>query len=443
MIETIRNAWKIPELRKKILFTVFALLIFRLGSVVPVPFVDSDLLGRTLNNMGGIFALLGAMNGTAFSMAAVFALGVQPYINSSIIIQLLTVAIPALERLQKEGGEEGRKKLAAITRYTTVGIALLQGFGYYTMIRTTNSGALLDTAGLPGWWAGIVIVLSFTAGSAFVMWLGEQITEFGIGNGISIILFAGILSRGPSMISTIVTGVSNNLNGVTGEGQFNLPWWGAILIVVGMLAIVVFIVFITNAERRIPVQYAKRVVGRKMYGGQSTHIPMKVNMSGVMPIIFAQAIASLPATIGAFIPSAQQEGTGWNTFLKVFDTSGIFYMVVYFLLILGFSYFYSTMQFNPVEVANNLKKNGGFIPGFRPGKPTSDFIHKVLNKITLFGALYLAVIAIAPIITGNIIGVSSLAIGGTSIIIVVGVALETTKSMEAQMLMRHYKGFLE
>ena len=415
MIETIRNAWKIPELRKKILFTVFALLIFRLGSVVPVPFVDSDLLGRTLNNMGGIFALLGAMNGTAFSMAAVFALGVQPYINSSIIIQLLTVAIPALERLQKEGGEEGRKKLAAITRYTTVGIALLQGFGYYTMIRTTNSGALLDTAGLPGWWAGIVIVLSFTAGSAFVMWLGEQITEFGIGNGISIILFAGILSRGPSMISTIVTGVSNNLNGVTGEGQFNLPWWGAILIVVGMLAIVVFIVFITNAERRIPVQYAKRVVGRKMYGGQSTHIPMKVNMSGVMPIIFAQAIASLPATIGAFIPSAQQEGTGWNTFLKVFDTSGIFYMVVYFLLILGFSYFYSTMQFNPVEVANNLKKNGGFIPGFRPGKPTADFIHKVLNKITLFGALYLAVIAIAPIITGNIIGVSSLAIGGTSI----------------------------
>ena len=443
MIETIRNAWKIPELRKKILFTVFALLIFRLGSVVPVPFVDSDLLGRTLNNMGGIFALLGAMNGTAFSMAAVFALGVQPYINSSIIIQLLTVAIPALERLQKEGGEEGRKKLAAITRYTTVGIALLQGFGYYTMIRTTNSGALLDTAGLPGWWAGIVIVLSFTAGSAFVMWLGEQITEFGIGNGISIILFAGILSRGPSMISTIVTGVSNNLNGVTGEGQFNLPWWGAILIVVGMLAIVVFIVFITNAERRIPVQYAKRVVGRKMYGGQSTHIPMKVNMSGVMPIIFAQAIASLPATIGAFIPSAQQEGTGWNTFLKVFDTSGIFYMVVYFLLILGFSYFYSTMQFNPVEVANNLKKNGGFVPGFRPGKPTADFIHKVLGKITLFGALYLAVIAIAPIITGNIIGVSSLAIGGTSIIIVVGVALETTKSMEAQMLMRHYKGFLE
>ena len=440
MIETIRNAWKIPELRKKILFTVFALLIFRLGSVVPVPFINSDLLGSTLNSMGGIFALLGAMNGTAFSMAAVFALGVQPYINSSIIIQLLTVAIPALERLQKDGGEEGRKKIAAITRYTTVAIALIQGFGYYTLIKANG---LLNLGGMNGVWAGIVIVVSFTAGSAFIMWLGEQITEFGIGNGISIILFAGILSRVPSMILTLYTGISNNINGVTGDNVFNLPWWGAILIVIGMLAIVVLIVFITNAERRIPVQYAKRVVGRKMYGGQSSHIPMKVNMSGVMPIIFAQAIASLPATIGAFVPSAQVEGSGWNTFLKIFDTGSIFYIVVYFLLIRGFSYFYATMQFNPVEVANNLKKNGGFIPGFRPGKPTADFIHKVLNKITLFGAIYLAIIAIAPIITGNIIGVSSLAIGGTSIIIVVGVALETTKAMEAQMLMRHYKGFLE
>ena len=443
MIDTIRNAWKIPELRKKILFTVFALLIFRLGSVVPVPFINSDLLSNTLNSMGGIFSLLGTMNGTAFSMAAVFALGVQPYINSSIIIQLLTVAIPALERLQRDGGEEGRKKIAAITRYVTVAIALFQGFGYYTLIRTTNDGALLDTAGLPGWWAAIVIILCFTAGSAFVMWLGEQITEFGIGNGISIILFAGILSQVPSMVATLYTGIRNNLDGVTGEGVFNLPWWGAILIVIGMLAIVVLIVFIQNSERRIPVQYAKRVVGRKMYGGQSSHIPLKVNMSGVMPIIFAQAIASLPATIGMFVPAAQQEGTGWYTFLQIFNTTSVIYIVVYFLLIIGFSYFYSTMQFNPVEVANNLKKNGGFIPGFRPGKPTADFIHKVLGKITMFGALYLAIIAIAPIITGAVIGQSNLAIGGTSIIIVVGVALETTKALEAQMLMRHYKGFLE
>ena len=440
MIETIRNAWKIPELRKKILFTVFALLIFRLGSVVPVPFINSDLLSNTLNSMGGIFSLLGTMNGTAFSMAAVFALGVQPYINSSIIIQLLTVAIPALERLQRDGGEEGRKKIAAITRYVTVAIAILQGLGYYTLINSYN---LIDNAGLPGWWVAIVIILCFTAGSAFVMWLGEQITEFGIGNGISIILFAGILSRVPGMVMTVYTGVRNNLNGVTGENVFNLPWWGAILIVIGMLAIIVLIVFIQNSERRIPVQYAKRVVGRKMYGGQSSHIPLKVNMSGVMPIIFAQAIASLPSTIGMFFGKSVESEGGWGVFLRVFDTTSVVYIIVYFLLIVGFSYFYSTMQFNPVEVANNLKKNGGFIPGFRPGKPTADFIHKVLGKITMFGALYLAVIAIAPIVTGAIIGVSSLAIGGTSVIIVVGVALETTKAMEAQMMMRHYKGFLE
>ena len=440
MIETIRNAWKIPELRKKILFTIFALLIFRLGSVVPVPFINSEALGTTLNSMGGIFSLLGTMNGTAFSMAAVFALGVQPYINSSIIIQLLTVAIPALERLQRDGGEEGRKKIAAITRYVTVAIAILQGLGYYTLINSYN---MIDTAGLPGWWVAIVIILCFTAGSAFVMWLGEQITEFGIGNGISIILFAGILSRVPGMVMTVYTGIQNNINGVTGEGVFNLPWWGAILIVIGMLAIVVLIVFIQNSERRIPVQYAKRVVGRKMYGGQSSHIPLKVNMSGVMPIIFAQAIASLPSTVGMFFGKSVESEGGWGVFLRVFNTTSIVYIVVYFLLIVGFSYFYSTMQFNPVEVANNLKKNGGFIPGFRPGKPTADFIKKVLNKITLFGALYLAVIAIAPIVTGAIIGVSSLAIGGTSVIIVVGVALETTKAMEAQMMMRHYKGFLE
>ena len=441
MIQTIKNAWKIPELRKKIMFTVFALLIFRLGSAVPVPFVNTTLLGNYLNNMSGtIFGLMNALSGGAFATATVFALGVQPYINSSIIIQLLTVAIPALERLQKEGGEEGRKKIAAITRYTTVAIALLQGFGYYTLIKANG---LLNLGGMNGVWAGIVIVVSFTAGSAFIMWLGEQITEFGIGNGISIILFAGIVSRVPSMVQTLWLGVTNNISGITGDNVFSLPWWGAVLIVVGMLAIVVFIVFISNAERRLPVQYAKRVVGRKMYGGQSSHIPMKVNMSGVMPIIFAQSIASLPATIGAF--------AGWDTttegfgggLMRVFDTAGLLYSVIYFLLILGFSYFYSTMQFNPIEVANNLKKNGGFIPGFRPGKPTADFIHKVLNKITLFGALYLSVIAIAPIITQNLTGARNLAIGGTSIIIVVSVALETMKALEAQMLMRHYKGFLE
>jgi len=456
MIQTVRNAWAVPELRKKILFTIFALLIFRLGAAIPVPYINGDLLSQQLELQSGtILGLMNAMSGSAFSMATVFALSIQPYINSSIIIQLLTVAIPALERLAKEGGEEGKKKIASITRYTTVLIALIQGFGYYTLIK--NYG-LIDAGTLPALWVGLVIVLSFTAGSAFLMWLGEQITEFGIGNGISIILFAGIVSRFPQMIIDAVNGISiwNGIQkgAITAEGLLNAGYtaeqaevymdkalapWMIPVIIIGALAMIVFIVFISNAERRIPVQYAKRVVGRKMYGGQSTHIPMKVNMSGVMPIIFAQTIASLPATIGAFM--------GWNVensgMMRLFDTTKPFYSILYFFLIVGFSYFYASMSFNPVEVANNLKKNGGFIPGFRPGKPTADFITKVLNKITMFGALYLSVVAILPIITGNIFGYQSLAIGGTSIIIVVGVALETVKQMEAQMLMRHYKGFLE
>ena len=450
MIQTIRNAWAVPELRKKILFTIFALLIFRLGAAIPVPYINNIGLEMHLDSQSGtILGLMNAMSGSAFSLATVFALSIQPYINSSIIIQLLTVAIPALERLAKEGGEEGRKKIASITRYATVLIALIQGFGYYSLIK---SYGLIDNEGMPGLWVGLVIVLSFTAGSAFLMWLGEQITEFGIGNGISIILFAGIISRLPQMVSDMITGVTYYNNPLTEEAKakmteaaikqyeaLSLAPWMIPIIIIGSLAMVVFIVFINNAERKIPVQYAKRVVGRKMYGGQSTHIPMKVSMSGVMPVIFAQSIASLPATIGAF--------AGWTTensaMMRLFDTSKPFYSVLYFVLIVGFSYFYSSMTFNPVEVANNLKKNGGFIPGFRPGKPTADFITKVLNKITMFGALYLSVVAILPIITGNIFGYNSLAIGGTSVIIVVGVALETVKQMEAQMLMRHYKGFLE
>ena len=454
MIKTVRDAWKIPELRNKILFTIFALLIFRLGAAIPVPYINADQLETYLSAQSGtILGLMNAMSGSAFSMATLFALSVQPYINSSIIIQLLTVAIPALERLAKEGGEEGRKKIASITRYTTVAIGLLQGFGYYTLI---NSYGLVETEGLPAIWVGLVIVLSFTAGSAFLMWLGEQITEFGIGNGISILLFAGIVSRFPRMVSDIVTGLGYYNNPLTDEMKANMtetqiaayqnaalaPWMIPVIII-GMLALVVFIVFISNAERRPPVQYAKRVVGRKMYGGQSTHIPIKVNMSGVMPIIFAQSIASLPATIGAFAGWTTTSGGFGGALMNLFDTTKPFYSILYFLLIVGFSYFYATMQFNPIEVANNLKKNGGFIPGFRPGKPTADFIMKVLNKITMFGALYLSVVAIAPIITGNLVSYNSLAIGGTSVIIVVGVALETVKQMEAQMLMRHYKGFLE
>ena len=454
MIQTIRNAWKVPELKKKLMFTIFALLIFRLGAAIPVPYINTDGLREFLQGQSGtILSLMNAMSGSAFAMATVFALSIQPYINSSIIIQLLTVAIPALERLQKEGGEEGRKKIASITRYTTVAIALLQGYGYYSLI---NYYGLIDTAGMSGIWVGIVIVLSFTAGSAFLMWLGEQITEFGIGNGISIILFAGIVSRVPQMVSDMYVGVSRWMNPLSeetlaGMGETQRKAYESSLlhpaaipvIVIGMLALVVFIVFINNAERRLPVRYAKRVVGRKTYGGQSTHIPMKVSMSGVMPIIFAQSIASLPATIGAFAHwTVESEGFGGGL-MRLFDSSRPFYSILYFLLIVGFSYFYSTMAFNPIEVANNLKKNGGFIQGFRPGRPTAEFIMNVLNKITMFGALYLAVVALAPIITGNLIGIRSLAIGGTSVIIVVGVALETMKQLEAQMLMRHYKGFLE
>ena len=464
MIQTIRNAWAVPELRKKILFTVMALLIFRLGSAVPVPYIDRLALESYMEMQSGtILGLMSALSGSAFSMATVFALSIQPYINSSIIIQLLTVAIPALERLAKEGGEEGRKKIASITRYTTVAIALLQGFGYYSLI---NSYGLVDGGSLNGIWVAVVIILSFTAGSAFLMWLGEQITEFGIGNGISILLFAGIVSRFPQMVMDSISGVStwNSLNsgaiteetlteaGMTADQAAQYiqslkasavaPWLIPI-IVIGLLALVVLIVFIANSERRIPVQYAKRVVGRKMYGGQSTHIPMKLNMGGVMPIIFAQSIAMLPATIGAFAGWTTASEGGGGVMMRLFDTSKPFYSILYFLLIVGFSYFYATMQFNPVEVANNLKKNGGFIPGFRPGKPTADFMMRVLNKITMFGALYLSIVALAPIITGNIVGYSSLAIGGTSIIIVVGVALETVRQLEAQMLMRHYKGFLE
>ena len=440
MIQTIRKAWAIPELRKKIIFTLLILLIFRIGNAITVPYVDVGLLETYLDQMGGtILGLYNVMSGGAFAQATVFALSIQPYINSSIIIQLLTVAIPALERLAKDGGEEGRKKIQSITRYTTVGIAILQAVGYYFMMRNYN----LLASDATGIWPALVIIVTFIAGSSFVMWMGEQITEFGIGNGISIILFAGILSRVPTMVNSLYTGVSNWANGTeAADGVLVLNPALLVLLIVGILALFVFVVFISDAERRIPVQYAKRQVGRKMYGGQSSHLPMKVNMSGVLPIIFAQSIASLPVTIWTFI-GIPQEGTISRTIYDAIDTQSFIYMVVYFIMIIGFSYFYSTIQFNPVEIANNLKKQGGFIPGFRPGKPTVDFIKKVLNKITLFGAIYLGIVAICPLLLGKIVGSAYLGIGGTSVIIVVGVALETVKALEAQMLMRQYKGFLE
>ena len=443
MIQTIRKAWGIPELRKKIIFTLLILLIFRIGNAITVPYVNTDLLATYLDQMGAtILGLYNVMSGGAFANATVFALSIQPYINSSIIIQLLTVAIPALERLAKDGGEEGRKKIQSITRYTTVAIAILQGFGYYMMMQRYNLLAVSE----PTIWHALVIIVSFIAGSSFVMWMGEQVTEFGIGNGISIILFAGILSRVPNMVSGMISGVRywNAAKAGTELPENVVSLHPALIpvIVIGALALMVFVVFINGAERRIPVQYAKRQVGRKMYGGQSTHLPMKVNMSGVLPIIFAQSIASLPITIWSFI-GIPEDGTVSRPIYDAIDTQSIIYMVVYFVMIIGFSYFYSTIQFNPIEIANNLKKQGGFIPGFRPGKPTVDFIRKVLNKITLFGAIYLGIVALCPILLGKIVDHAYLSIGGTSVIIVVGVALETVKALESQMLMRQYKGFLE
>ena len=437
MLKTLRNAWKLPDLRRKILFTGLILLIYRIGNAIPVPYVDASLLSTYFTELENtVLGLYNAMSGGAFASATIFALSIQPYINSSIIIQLLTVAIPALERMAKDEGEEGKKKINKITRYFTIALGILMGFAYYMLI--SRNGILAET----GVWPALVIIFTFAAGSTFIMWLGEQINEFGIGNGISIILFASIVSRVPSMLSNIFTYTKNWFLGGVAEGATVYAPWGTALLLIGIIAIIVFIVFINDAERRLPVSYAKRVVGRKVYGSQSTHLPIKVSMSGVMPVIFAQSIASLPATVAAFFPTPA-EGTFWYGFLSAIDTQSVLYIIVYFLLILGFSYFYSAIQFNPVEVANNLRKNGGFIPGFRPGRPTAEFIRKVVGKITIFGAIYLAIVAILPIIAGKIIDTSSLGLGGTSLIIVVGVALETVKSLENQMLMRHYKGFLE
>ena len=386
MLTTIRNAWKIPELRRKLLFTLVIILLYRIGNVIPVPGVNvqqmSLMFSQQLSNT--IFGLFDMMSGSAFSQATIFALSIQPYINASIIIQLLTIAIPALERLSKEGGEEGKKKLTKITRYTTVGLGVLMGFAYYVMLSNYNSQYSNMLLTSTGFLTALVIILTFTAGSTLVMWLGDQISEHGIGNGISMILFANIIARIPS---GIITPIFNNL-----KSNFGGFWYWALLLIVAMLAIIVFIVFVSQAERRIPVQYAKRVVGRKVYGGQNTHLPIKVNMSGVMPIIFAQSIASLPATICAF--------GGWTS-------------------------------------------NCGFIPGFRPGRPTADFIRKVINKVTLFGAIYLGIIAVLPVLLGTIMSNTRFSFGGTSIIIVVSVALETVAAIEAQMLMRNYSGFLE
>ena len=436
MIETIKNAWKIDDLRKKMMFTLFIIVLFRFGAKIPVPFLDASVLQTYMQiNSGTIFSYLDMLSGGAFSQATVFAMSISPYINASIIIQLLTVAIPALEQLAKEG-EEGRKILNKYTRYCTVALGLLQSVAYYFLMR--NYGALTYTEGPAMYFSAVVIITSFLAGSMLVMWMGEQIDNKGIGNGISILLFAGIISRLPSAVFYMYEGAKNWAAGKESGGTDVVLHPAMIpVFLIGMILMLVFIVYISLSERKIPVQYAKRVVGRKMYGGQATTIPIKVNMSGVMPIIFAQTIASIPATIAAFVPSMSD-----STFIRLFDTTSVIYCVVYALLIVGFSYFYATIQFNPVEVSNNLKKQGGFIPGYRAGRPTAEFLSKILNRITLFGAIYLAIVAILPIVTGAIFQISALAIGGTSVLIVVSVALDTQKSLEANMMMKQYKGFL-
>ena len=439
MISTFINAWKVADLRKKMLFTALIVLIFRIGAAIPVPFTNISGDNGIIDPTGETFMnYLSMMTGEAFAYGTIFALSITPYINSSIIIQLLGVVIPALEKLSKEG-EEGRKKIATITRYTTIALALLQSTAYFIYLRAqgyvvTDANGDLFT-GFAAVLQGLAVILCLAAGSCFVMWLGEQVNEKGIGNGISIILFAGIVSRIPTLIYMMYAYI------LQGGAYYAL----VPIMVVCLLAMIAFIVWMDNAERRIPVQYAKRVVGRKMYGGQSTHIPLKVNMSGVLPVIFASSILSLPPTVEMFLKDETAEK--FAGFFGLFSTSHWFYSVVYFFLILFFAYFYASIQYNPVEMANNIRKNSGMIPGLRPGKPTSDYIKKILGRLTLLGALLLSVVALFPnIITlfTNLIGSPlTLSLGGTSLIIVVGVALETVKQLESQMMMRHYKGFLD
>ena len=423
MFQTVRNAWKIPDLRKRMLYTLLMIFIFRLGTFIPVPGLNSSVLQQLVEDSGNsLFGLLDSFSGGSFSNATIFAMSITPYINSSIILQLLTVAIPALERLAKEG-EEGRKVIAKWTRYITIVLAFIQATGLYFGL-----GSAVTTKGIASY---ITIVATFTAGTAFLMWLGEQITEKGVGNGISIIIFSGIVSRIPSMIYGTIQNYKNDA----------IAWYGLILMVVFALLMVAFVVFITDAERRIPVQYAKRMVGRKMYGGQSTHIPLKVSMAGVIPIIFAMSILSFPSTIMAF--TGTPSGF-WGKVVEVlFSPTSWVYIVIYFLLILFFTYFYTAIQFNPVEVANNMKNNGGSIPGIRAGKPTSDYISKILTRVTLIGAIFIGIVATVPMIVGMVPGFGTMSVGGSSLLIMVGVALETVKQIESQMLMRHYKGFLD
>ncbi len=426
MFETLRNAWRIKEIRMKILYTLMIILVFRIGSYLPVPFIDISSLDGALANSGAFFEYLNVLTGGAMNYGALFAMSITPYINASIIMQLLTVAIPPLERIAKEG-EEGRKRIAKYTRFATVILGLIQGAAYWYWLYASD---YILASGKEHIFAAIVIILCFTAGTALMMWLGERIDQKGIGNGISILLFAGIISRLPSGIATLWTYF------------FDMKKYVAVIgILILFLVVIVFIVWMQAAERRIPIQYAKRVVGRKQYGGQNTHMPIKVNMSGVMPIIFASSILTIPSQILSFMGTTTDPSTIYK-FLGVFSYQNLGYALIYFVLIIAFAFFYTNIQYNPVEMANNLRKNSGAIPGIRPGKPTQEFIKKILYRITLIGAIFLGVIAVLPIILGQFTEIN-VSLGGTSLLIVVGVAIDTVQQLESQMMMRHYKGFLD
>ena len=432
MLQTFKNAWQVEELRKKLIFTAIILVIFRLGCAIAVPFVEPEALQGMLSaGDGNMLGYLNMLTGGAFASATVFALGVTPYINSSIIITLLTVAIPYLEQLSKEG-EEGRKKIGKITRYVATGFAALLSIAYYFLLRRQN--ALMYTEGLSGFFAAVVIVATFVAGTLLLMWLGEQIDKKGIGNGISLLIFAGIISGSSSMVTIFVNMLKDAVQNQKTQNFFLVP-----LFIAFGVAVIAFAVILSKGERRIPVQYAKRVVGNRIMSGQNTHLPIKVNMSGVMPIIFASALVSIPGTIASFV---NVTSPFWIGFFSIFNYNSLLYAVIYLLLIIVFNYFYVSISYNPVEIANNLRKNNGVIPGFRPGKNTEEFIKRVLSKVTFIGALFLGVVAILPIIVGNITS-TGIQMGGTSLLIVVGVALDTAQQLESQMVMRHHKGFLK
>lgn len=423
MLSTLKNAWKIPELRKKIIFTLMMLLVFRLGSSIPVPGISRDVISEMFNSQaGGLLDFINLMAGGAFKNFTIFALNIYPYITASIILQLLTIAIPSLEALSKEG-EEGRKKIAQYTKYATIILAVVQAAGI--SIGFFRQALINDN---PLSIAVVIVVL--TAGTAFLMWLGEQITEHGIGNGISLIIFVGIVSSAPGGVIKIFNSVKAG----------NASPLAVIAFLVIALAIIVGVILIQEGQRKIPVQYAKRVVGRKVYGGQSTHIPMKVLMAGVIPVIFSTSLLQFPQIIALFFKGGFADFI--NKYLSLNGTVGVWiYSLLNILLIIFFTYFYTAIQFNPIEYSTNLKQNGGFIPGIRPGKPTSDYLTKVLSRITLAGGIILAIIATLPVIVESIVHLN-IHFGGTAILIVVGVVIETIKQIESQMLMRHYKGFL-